>query len=124
MELRPGRLSRSMPDRTDEQELGGPAQAPEVEFEARSELARHFLRGNGLEVGAAYSPLDVPPETGVTYVDRMTDEELRGHYPELAELIIPVDLVDDAERLTTVPDESQDFIIANHFLEHCEDPIG
>jgi SAM-dependent methyltransferase len=89
------------------------------------ELARHFIRGSGLEIGALHGPLDVPPEASVTYVDRMNVEELRGHYAELAELdFAPVDIVDDGERLTTVPDESQDFIIANHFLEHCEDPIG
>ena len=68
--------------------------------------------------------MDLRPEIGVTYVDRMSVEELRSHYPDLAGGIIPVDLVDDGEGLTTVPDESQDFIIANHFLEHCEDPIG
>ena len=110
--------------KTDENELRGPPPPPEVTFEARSVLAWHFICGNGLEIGAAYQPLDVPPEASVTYVDRMTVEELRGHYPELAGGIIPVDLVDDGERLTKVPDESQDFIIANHFLEHCEDPIG
>ena len=27
------------------------------------------------------------------------------------------------ELLTTIPESSQDFIVANHFLEHCEDPI-
>jgi len=110
--------------KTDENQLLGPPPPPDVTFDARGVLAWHFICGNGLEIGAAYQPLDVPPGTNVTYVDRMTLEELRGHYPELAGGIIPVDLVDDGERLTTVPDESQDFIIANHFLEHCEDPIG
>ena len=110
--------------RTDETELREPLPSPTITYEARNELAWHFIRGSGLEIGAAYGPLDVPPETKVTYVDRMTVEELRAHYPELAELIVPIDVVDDGERLTTVPDESQDFIIANHFLEHCEDPIG
>lgn len=110
--------------KTDENELLGPPPAPAVTFDARGVLAWHFICGNGLEIGAAYQPLDVPPGTGVTYVDRMTVEELRGHYAELASGIIPVDIVDDGERLTTIPSESQDFIIANHFLEHCEDPIG
>ena len=109
---------------TDDPERLGPPPAPEVTFEARRVLAWHYICGSGLEIGAAYQPLDVPPEASVTYVDRMTVEELRAHYPDLAEQIIPVDLVDDGERLTTVADESQDFIIANHFLEHCEDPIG
>ena len=55
----------------------------------------------------------------------MTVEELRAHYPELAELeLTPVDVVDDGERLATFEDESVDFVVANHFLEHCENPIG
>jgi SAM-dependent methyltransferase len=111
--------------KTEENTLRDPAPAPEVAFEARSQLAGHFIRGSGLEIGAAYGPLAVPSHASVTYVDRLTSEELRGHYPWLAEVdFAPVDIVDDSERLTTVPDESQDFIIANHFLEHCEDPIG
>jgi SAM-dependent methyltransferase len=36
---------------------------------------------------------------------------------------VDVDRVDDGERLATVPDRSQDFVIASHFLEHCEDPV-
>jgi SAM-dependent methyltransferase len=55
----------------------------------------------------------------------MTVDELRREYPELAALeLARVDIVDDGEILETLPDESQDFIVANHFLEHCEDPIG
>ena len=37
---------------------------------------------------------------------------------------MPVDVVDDGELLSAIEPESTDFIIANHFLEHCEDPIG
>jgi SAM-dependent methyltransferase len=50
---------------------------------------------------------------------------LRRHYPELAELpLVEIDFMDDGERLGTVPPESQDFVIANHLLEHTGDPIG
>jgi SAM-dependent methyltransferase len=115
----------NVPGKTEEKARLEPAPPPGVDFEARAELARHFIRGNGLEIGAAYEPLAVPPEASVTYVDRLSLEDLRDHYQWLAELnFAPVDVVDDGERLTTVPAESQDFIIANHFLEHCEDPIG
>ena len=38
--------------------------------------------------------------------------------------MVDPDIVDDGERLTKIADGSQDFIIANHFIEHCEDPIG
>ena len=36
-----------------------------------------------------------------------------------------VDVVDDGETLATVAGgDRQDFIVANHFLEHTENPIG
>jgi hypothetical protein len=50
---------------------------------------------------------------------------LREHYPELADMdLVDVDIIDDGETLGTISDGSQDFIIANHFLEHCRNPIG
>lgn len=36
---------------------------------------------------------------------------------------MPVDILDDGESLKTIKNNSQDFIIAHHFLEHCQDPI-
>jgi predicted SAM-dependent methyltransferase len=35
-----------------------------------------------------------------------------------------VDVVDDDERVSTIGDATQDLVIANHFLEHYEDPLG
>ena len=83
-----------------------------------------WLHGNGLEIGALHRPLEVPAGARVTYVDRLPVEELRRHYPELAELpLVPVDILGSAEDLSAVADASQDFVIANHLLEHLEDPI-
>jgi len=88
-------------------------------------LARRFLRGEGLEIGALHCPLRVPPGASVRYVDRMDVADLRMHYPELpADKLVPVEIVDDGERLRSQPDASADFIIANHFIEHTEDPLG
>ena len=101
-----------------------PAQPPTVQGDPRGQLAAECLRGGGVEIGALHQPMPLPPDAGVTYVDRMTVEELRAH-SELAELeLTPVDVVDDGERLATFEDESVDFVVANHFLEHCENPIG
>ena len=87
-------------------------------------LANRYLEGRGLEIGALHHPLPVPRSVQVRYVDRLSVADLRSHYPELASLpLVPLDLIDDGETLTMVPDGSQDFVIANHFLEHCEDPI-
>ncbi|MEJ7767735.1 MAG: hypothetical protein WKF89_07975 [Chitinophagaceae bacterium] len=45
----------------------------------------------------------------------------RNLYPELKDLnLVPVDYLADGELLESVADTSQDFVITNHFLEHCQ----
>jgi SAM-dependent methyltransferase len=91
----------------------------------RYEVARRWLRGDGVEVGALHAPLRVPAEARVRYVDRLPVAELRRVYPELADQpLVEVDVIDDGERLATIPDGSLDFVVANHMLEHCENPLG
>ena len=89
--------------------------------ERRLLLAQLYISGEGLEIGALNAPLPLPPGARVRYVDRLSVEEVRVHYPGLD--IVDVDLVEDGERLPSIPPSSQDFIVANHFLEHCEDPV-
>ena len=91
----------------------------------REDLARRHLRGAGLEIGALHRPLRVPPGVTVRYVDRLRADELRARYPEYADRwIVEPEVIDDSAVLSTVADHSQDFLIANHVLEHMEDPIG
>jgi len=88
-------------------------------------IAREYLRGRGIEVGALHNPVPIPRGVRVSYVDRMSKPDLLTHYPDLpARRLVEVDIIDDGERLTTVADASQDFVIVNHFLEHTQDPIG
>lgn len=91
----------------------------------RLQLARRYLRGDGIELGALDKPLALPAGVRVRYVDRLDREGLAGHYPD-ADLarFVDVDVVDDGERLERFAAASVDFVVANHFLEHCEDPIG
>jgi SAM-dependent methyltransferase len=101
------------------------ASPPPIYFDARADLARQLLQGDGIEIGPLHQPLAMPPHARVKYVDRMPTDELRREYAELADWdLTEVDIVDDGETLATIPEESQDFIVANHFLEHCENPIG
>jgi predicted SAM-dependent methyltransferase len=99
---------------------------PPTYFDARAELAYRFLAGDGLEIGALHRPLKVPPQARVSYVDRMSVEDLVASYADdvAGKELVPVEVVDDGETLATVEDGSQDFIVANHFLEHTADPIG
>jgi predicted SAM-dependent methyltransferase len=91
----------------------------------RRAVARAYLHGRGIEIGALHRPLWVPAGVRVSYLDRLPREELYRQYPRLAgHKLVPVDIVDDGERLARLADGSQDFVIANHFLEHCQDPIG
>jgi len=91
----------------------------------RSVIAKRFLKGEGIEIGALHHPLKLPANASVKYVDRLSNSELRIHYPELSNCdIVEVDIIDDGEKLSTIQSDSLDFIVANHMLEHCENPIG
>ncbi len=94
-------------------------------FARRRELAEKYLIGEGIEIGALHEPIAVAATTRVRYVDRLPVAQLREHYPELAAApLVDVDIIDDGELLSTIPDGSLDFVIANHMLEHCENPLG
>lgn len=92
----------------------------------RNFLAHHFIRGNGIEIGAAQYPVTLPPKASVRYVDIFTADDLRKAHPTVYSKadLVEVSVVDDAEKLTRFKPSSLDFIIANHFVEHCLDPLG
>jgi predicted SAM-dependent methyltransferase len=91
----------------------------------RRKLSRIYLAGDGIEVGALHNPLPVGPQARVKYVDRLSRADLLRHYPELAhQNIAAPDIIDNGEVLSKIGDTSLDFIIANHFVEHCENPIA
>jgi predicted SAM-dependent methyltransferase len=106
------------------QDIDTPAPPEAADPLSREALADRYLAGAGIEIGALHNPLKVPAAATVTYVDRMPNEELRSHYKKLGDTpLVAIDRYDDGERLTTFADCSQDFVIANHFLEHCESPL-
>jgi SAM-dependent methyltransferase len=91
----------------------------------RESIARIYIKGKGIEIGALHAPVRVSKSAQVTYLDRLPISELRKQYPELnSKKLMPVDIIDDGEKLLKIGDATQDFVIANHFLEHCQNPIG
>ncbi|MEG3866129.1 glycosyltransferase [Microcoleus sp. Z1_B2] len=91
----------------------------------RDSIAQQYISGDGIEVGALHGPLPVPHTARVRYLDRLPVSELRRHYPELAQhQLVDVDIIDDGETLYSIADGSLDFVIANHTIEHCQNPIG
>lgn len=91
----------------------------------RERLARQWLSGEGIEIGALHQPIKLPDDVKVRYVDYKTKAENQARYPELGGRdLVDTDIVDDGFILSKVTDQSQDFIIANHALEHSPDPYG
>jgi len=98
---------------------------PFRQYLGRLTIADRHIRGSGLEIGAMQDPLRVRRGVQVRYVDWLDTAKLRAmHTNKAGRHIVEVDIVDDGERLATIGDATQSFVIANHFLEHCEDPIG
>ncbi len=92
-------------------------------FDLRYRLAVRYLRGAGLEIGALDRPLYLPRQARAFYLDRLAPADLYKHYPELSHRHFYVSLVGDGETLDCIRDNSLDFMIANHVIEHCQDPI-
>lgn len=83
------------------------------------------LKGKGLEIGPLHRPMLKTSAMQVDYVDRCSVAELREHYPELGQLdLVEPNIIDDAESLGKVEDESYDFVISAHVIEHMRNPLG
>ncbi|MDR2128365.1 MAG: class I SAM-dependent methyltransferase [Burkholderiaceae bacterium] len=99
----------------------------------RYTVASTFLSGRGIEIGAFAYPLRLPAGAQVQYVDKYDLGALDGLHTiagltpgdfgiDMGSVIQP-DIIDDGECLSKIGDYSQDFVIANHVLEHFENPV-
>lgn len=94
-----------------------------ITIEQNRSLYTHYLKGTGIEIGALNSPLRfLHNNARVRYVDYQPTDELSKHYPHLTNLT-KVDLISSAEQLEGIEDDSLDFIVANHVVEHLVNPI-
>lgn len=94
----------------------------------RRVVSRHLV-GSGVELGPGEQPFPVDyPGVSTLYVDRWEPDENRGLFTELGESapFVKPDIICNlnTDRLKMLDDQSQDFVIASHVLEHMADPIG
>ncbi|PKO72743.1 MAG: class I SAM-dependent methyltransferase [Betaproteobacteria bacterium HGW-Betaproteobacteria-14] len=94
--------------------------------ETRRRLALHHLPagGRGLEIGPLHCPLPLPPGARARYVDHHTAGELRRLRDDAGAGIVDTDILTDGFTLGCIAAASQDFVVANHVLEHATDALG
>lgn len=90
----------------------------------RITLAVAYLDGAGIEIGAMNYPVVVKKGVKVKYYDRISREESYKIFPSInLKDLVKVDIIGDGEKLDNIKTESQDFVIANHFIEHCQNVV-
>lgn len=75
----------------------------------RAQLAAMYLQGEGIQVGRLEDTLEVPPAARIRHVGLSKDGLGQEHH--------------SLDELSSVANNSQDFVIATGVLEHLENPI-
>ena len=90
----------------------------------RRRVAKKFLHGEGIEIGALHTPVKLPKKVNVKYLDMISYEAAIKKFPDLdhSKLVRP-EYIDNGFELSTIEPLSQQFVIANHVLEHSPNPI-
>lgn len=100
---------------------------PDDQLAVRRRFAAR-LSGRGVEIGPGHAPFPVPSGVSVQYLDRWEPVENSALFPELGDDpgFPRPDIVAnlDVDRLSALPDASQDFVIASHILEHLANPLA
>jgi predicted SAM-dependent methyltransferase len=81
----------------------------------RAELAKRYLTGTGLELGAGTNPTPVGAGVNVTYADKRSHQELKAYFVS--------DNVTVGTQLEALEKGGLDFLMAHHVLEHCSNVL-
>ncbi|MCV6639021.1 glycosyltransferase [Candidatus Albibeggiatoa sp. nov. NOAA] len=114
----PNFLRRSQPDES---------AAPPASPIAHRADAYQLLNGRGLEIGALHEPAEVPEHCEMEYCDANSRADLMAMFPELhgQEIVDPQHICNVDERgLEIFKDNTYDFVVFNHVIEHIANPIN
>jgi SAM-dependent methyltransferase len=87
----------------------------------RRAVAERFLTGRGLEVGAGDRPFPVPQNVSVFFGDIRDTASIQDYF-KTADVRAGSPI--DAQTFAGVANDSLDFVISAHVIEHLRDPIG
>lgn len=108
--------------------LGGKLKAYPKKFDNINNLEQFralfysCLKGKGVEFGAACSPSPIPICCNVKYADKFHDNEGCKTQMKNKEMV-SVDFYTDLSEMKGIKNNSLDFIIHNHVIEHSNNPI-
>jgi predicted SAM-dependent methyltransferase len=88
---------------------------------ARRTVSDLFIRGNGIEAGAGARPFPIPSGAKCFYGDIRDGEQLKTYF-KVDE--VSIDGAIDAQTYAGIEDNSLDFVISAHVIEHLENPLG
>jgi glycosyltransferase involved in cell wall biosynthesis len=88
------------------------------------EIVSSGLTGSGIEFGAGDNPFPVPIGCKVRYADRLSQDAfaMQYHSGEQIDAVTP-ELLTGLCEMEGVAEESLDFVIASHVLEHTPNPL-
>lgn len=87
----------------------------------RTQIGAAFLRGRGVEVGPGDRPFPIPASARIEYGDIRKHEALENYFRTTE--VTPVQDI-DAQTFVGINNDSLDFVISAHVIEHLRDPIG
>jgi SAM-dependent methyltransferase len=92
--------------------------------DAFREIAVSKLSGCGIEFGAGTNPMCVPMDCEVKFADLLSDADLKNRaYDAQGADFVDLNYVMGLEDMGAVADESIDFVIASHVIEHVRNPL-
>lgn len=90
---------------------------------ARSFVIQKYCKGHGAEIGAGVQPVLMPIGSRTSYIDAVPAAFWRNIPQWANQNILDAEIIDEGATLATVADETFDYLIAAHVLEHIDDPI-